>query len=61
MLASIDAAAITGEDVRTGTVETANGTVPVRVLADRLDTRTGQPAFLQIARTASPSSRPSTR
>ncbi len=49
MLASIDAAAISGEDVRTGTVETANGTVPVRVLTDRLETRTGEPAFLQIA------------
>ena len=49
MLASIDAASTAGEDVRAGTVETANGTVPVRVLTERLETRTGQPAFLQIA------------
>ena len=49
MLASIDAAAEAGDDVRTGTVETANGTVPVRVLTERLETRTGGSAFLQIA------------
>jgi signal transduction histidine kinase len=49
LVTSIEAAATTGEDVRTGTVETANGTVPVRVLTERLETRTGEPAYLQIA------------
>jgi signal transduction histidine kinase len=49
LLASIDAAATAGEDIRTGTVETANGTVPVRVLTERLETRTSEPVFMQIA------------
>jgi signal transduction histidine kinase len=48
LIASIDAAATDGKDIRTGTVETANGTLPVRVLTELLETR-GEPVFLQIA------------
>jgi len=49
VVASIEAAAVSGEDVRTGTVEGASGEVPVRVLTERLETRTGEPVFMQIA------------
>ena len=45
----IDAAAVSGEDVRTSEVEGASGTIPVRVLTERLETRTGEPVFMQIA------------
>ena len=47
--ASIDAAAVSGEDIRTSEVEGAAGSVPVRVLTERLETRTGEPVFMQIA------------
>ena len=49
MLESIQAASVNGDDIRTGTVETANGTVPVRVLTERLETRTAEGIYLQIA------------
>jgi len=49
MLDSIEAAAESGEDVRTGTVDGGTGTIPVRVLTERLETRGGQPVYMQIA------------
>jgi signal transduction histidine kinase len=49
VLASIEAAAVSGEDIRTSEVEGAGGPIPVRVLTERLETRTGEPAFMQIA------------
>jgi signal transduction histidine kinase len=49
VLASIDAAAVSGEDIRTSTIEGVGGPVPVRVLTERLETRTGDPVFMQIA------------
>jgi signal transduction histidine kinase len=49
LLDSIERAGATGRDVRTGSIENADGEVPVRVLTEELMTRAGEEVYLQVA------------